>query len=70
MNKKQAKCEITMRGSSQQIRGRVNEPSRLERNFWERFPELARFDPEDSHKELIQELRKVAIAYFAEFSDE
>jgi len=48
------------------IRGRRDEPTRLELDFWARFEELCIDDQEDPHNDIIQILRKTAADFFKE----
>jgi hypothetical protein len=52
------------------VRGRKKLPTRLEQDFWERFPELLSDDQEDQHNNLIQKLRKTAQEWFASLEKE
>ncbi len=52
------------------IRGRVMMPTKLERNFWDRFGVLCCDDPEDEHNEIIRELRSLVINYFKKINGE
>lgn len=47
-------------------RGRKDQPTRYESEFWDRFAELLMDDPEDKHNELIEILRNRVIEYFRE----
>ena len=46
------------------IRGRKDRPSREERLFWNKFPELLMDDPEDINNDLIALIRRYAQIYF------
>ena len=46
------------------IRGKINPLSKLEREFWNRFPALTSDDPEDNLNEIIGIMRAAAVKYF------
>ena len=60
---------IKMFGSSEQIRGRKDDPSRKMLRFYERFPELCIDDPEDEFNNLIHLLRGSIDEYFKQFDE-
>ena len=46
------------------VRGTLKMPSRNERAFWDRFPELLLDDKEDIHNDLIGNLRNMSISHW------
>jgi len=52
------------------IRGKKERPSKLQYEFYKKFPQLLCDDPEDEHNELIRILRNTAFNYFKKLDGE